>query len=321
MGAQPIRAGRAQLSETPIRLSRRFSAPSPNSASPPGSIAEGLERSLAGWTQRLGHMRKKVEQALLDHLAHRRIVVHGLAQEPGAVGDVALLVGRDPPVAVREAREQLPLREQVEQEVGGDDAQGPLEDHVVDRHEVDLGLAIAGIEAEPVVGLHQSLVEDVLERLAQNLARPRHVRGDRPGIRDHLVLEAGVELHVPDLVDELRREEAALLLVVLRQHQPDELGRDPLLGDHQRAEREVEELALGLVEPGPVGRVAAEVDVLGRPVGVLPVEVELLRVLEGCLRGHGVARNDRLPAMIFLVAGIGVRRARALSRFGPRRPR
>ncbi len=36
-----------------------------------------------------------------------------------------------------------------------------------------------------------------------------------------------------------------------------------------------------LLEPGPVGRVPAQVDVLGRPVGVLPVQVELLRILEG----------------------------------------
>lgn len=35
-----------------------------------------------------------------------------------------------------------------------------------------------------------------------------------------------------------------------------ELGRDPLLGDHQRAEGEVEEVALALLEARPVVRVA-----------------------------------------------------------------
>ena len=45
------------------------------------------------------------------------------------------------------------------------------------------------------------------------------VGGDRRRVGDHLVLEARVELHVADLVDQLGREEAALLLVVLGQDQ------------------------------------------------------------------------------------------------------
>src|SRR5881275_2209289 len=52
-----------------------------------------------------------------------------------------------------------------------------------------------------------------------------------PRVGDYLVLKASVELHVPDLVDELGREKRALLLVVLGQDEAAELGRDPLLGD------------------------------------------------------------------------------------------
>jgi hypothetical protein len=46
---------------------------------------------------------------------------------------------------------------------------------------------------------------------------------DRPGIGDHLVLEAGIELHVAHLVDELRRQVAPLLLVVLSEDEAAEL--------------------------------------------------------------------------------------------------
>ena len=101
------------------------------------------------------------------------------------------------------------------------------------------------------------------------------VGADRRRVGDHLVLEARVELHVADLVDELGREVAALLLVVLREHEPAELGRDPLLGDHQRAEGEVEEVALGLLEARPVGRVAAQVDVLAAQWACSQSQVEL----------------------------------------------
>jgi hypothetical protein len=103
------------------------------------------------------------------------------------------------------------------------------------------------------------------------------VRADRGRIRDHLVLEARVELHVPDLVDELRRQEAALLLVVLGEHESAELRRDPLLGDHQGAQHPVEKRSFLLGELPPIRPVACEIDVLRRPVRAFPVLIELLR--------------------------------------------
>ena len=176
----------------------------------------------------------------------------------------------------------------------GGQAEGALDDHVVDRHEVDLRLAVARLAREPGVRVHQRLVEDLAERIAEHLARARDVGGDRRGIGDHLVLEAGVELHVPDLVDELRREEGALLLVVLGQDEAAELGRDPLLGDHQRAQDPVEEVPFAVGQRFPVGAVALQVDVLRRPVGVLPVEVERLRVLES-EQGHAPSQSFSSP--------------------------
>ena len=54
------------------------------------------------------------------------------------------------------------------------------------------------------MGLNQGLVEDPLEGLAENLAGSRHMGRNRPRIRDHVVLEASVELHVANLIDQLR---------------------------------------------------------------------------------------------------------------------
>jgi hypothetical protein len=102
------------------------------------------------------------------------------------------------------------------------------------------------------VGSDQRVVEDPPEGLAEQLAGPGDVVADRRRIGDDLVLKPGIELHVSDLVDELGREEAALLLVVLGQDQPAELGRDPLFGDHQGAEDEEEELPLRLIDGRPL---------------------------------------------------------------------
>jgi hypothetical protein len=53
---------------------------------------------------------------------------------------------------------------------------GLLADHrVVDRHEPDLGLAVGGIEPEPVVRPDQRLVEDLLEGIAEYLTGAHHV--------------------------------------------------------------------------------------------------------------------------------------------------
>jgi hypothetical protein len=68
--------------------------------------------------------------------------------------------------------------------------------------------------------------------------------GDRLWIGDHLVLEACVELHVPGLVDLLRGEKGDFLLAAARPHEARELRRDPLLGDHQRAQHEGDERAV-----------------------------------------------------------------------------
>ena len=58
--------------------------------------------------------------------------------------------------------------------MGGGDPERALDDHVVDRDEVHLGLAVAGLAPQAVVRLHERLVEDLAERLAQHLAGARH---------------------------------------------------------------------------------------------------------------------------------------------------
>ena len=65
--------------------------------------------------------------------------------------------------------------------------------------------------------------------------------GDRCGFGDRFVLESGVELHVAGLVDLLGGEEAGFFLAFGGHDEAGELGRDPLLGDHQRRQRPVDE--------------------------------------------------------------------------------
>ena len=84
-----------------------------------------------------------------------------------------------------------------------------------------------------LVGLDQRLVEDLAEGRRDLSPGSLDVGGDRRRRVDDLVLEAGVELHVPGLVDLLGGEEGRLLLGAVGADQAGELGRDPLLGDHQ----------------------------------------------------------------------------------------
>ena len=88
------------------------------------------------------------------------------------------------PVAVHEPGQHAALAQEVEQEVRGGDPERSLDDHVVDRHEVDLRLAVARVAAQPVVGVDERLVEDLPERRrraprARARRAPRSRRGRR----------------------------------------------------------------------------------------------------------------------------------------------
>ncbi len=131
---------------------------------------------------------------------------------------------------------------------------------MVQGDEADFGCEVAGCGDKPFVGVDKGDIEDLAERIGHVLAGSSHMRTDHVGSGDHLVLEAGIELHVPRFVDLPGREERGFLLRSVRSDQPRELGRDPLLGDHQRSEREQQRLALLGAEPRPLGVVGVEVD-------------------------------------------------------------
>ena len=60
----------------------------------------------------------------------------------------------------------------------------------------------------------------------------------------------------------------------------------------------MEEIPLRARETGPARRIVREVDVLGRPVGVLPIEVEVLRGLQVDVLGGAHARSGIRARMI-----------------------
>ena len=128
--------------------------------------------------------------------------------------------------------------------------------------------------------LHERLVEELTERVRDLLPGALDVGGDRLRLGDHLVAEARVELHVARLVDLLGREEGRLLLRRVGGHEAGELGRDALLGDHQRGQREVDDLAQGRLHLRPLLPVVREVDREGAPLGLLPAAIERLRVVQ-----------------------------------------
>ena len=99
---------------------------------------------------------------------------------------------------------------------------------------------------------------------------------DRRRVGDHLILKARVELHVAGLVDLLGSEEGRFLLAAVGPDQPRELGRDPLLGDHQRGEHPEDQAAVLAAQLLPLLGIGGEVDLERAPLAFLPVAVELL---------------------------------------------
>jgi hypothetical protein len=138
----------------------------------------------------------------------------------------------------------------------------------------------AGVRDELVVQLDERAGEQLAEGVRHLLAGSLYVGGDRLRLGDHLVAEAGVELHVARLVDLLGCEEGRLLLRGVRGDKARELGRDALLGDHQRGQREVDDLAEARLQLWPLLTVGRQVDLERAPLLVLPAAVERLRVIQ-----------------------------------------
>ena len=83
---------------------------------------------------------------------------------------MTLLVVVDVGVARDEARQQVVVPQVPRDELERGEAEGRLDQQVVDGHELDLGARVPGVGRQPCVGLHERLVEDHLERVAQLLA-------------------------------------------------------------------------------------------------------------------------------------------------------
>ena len=88
-----------------------------------------------------------------------------------------------------------------------------------------------------------------------------------------LVLEAGVELHVPRLVDLLGREERRFLLTAEGSHEAGELRCDPLLCDHQRGEDVEDQIAIIAGHLRPLAGITGQIDPERRPLRVLPTPI------------------------------------------------
>ena len=95
-----------------------------------------------------------------------------LLQEPGAVGDVAVLVLGDLLKAEMVAGEDAPALHPAGLEVLAGERERALDDHVVDHHEVDLGLDVAWVVDKRLVGVDEVLVEERDVMLVELLAAP-----------------------------------------------------------------------------------------------------------------------------------------------------
>ena len=242
------------------------------------------------WRQRRRHRGEERAQRRPHDVSQTGVTADGLAQEPGAVRDVPLLVVMDLRIPVHEATEQSHPLEVAGDEVERGEAQRALDHHVVGRDEGDLRVRVPRLGHEPLVRLDQGLVEDRGERRRELFARAGHVLADRPGIGNHLVLIARVELHVARLVHLLGGQERGLLLGAVGGDQSRELGGDALLRHHQRRERPEDEGAVLARHRPPLVRVGLQIDRERAPLLLLPVAVQGLRIVQvDFVAGHGAS--------------------------------
>src|SRR3954452_22206729 len=97
-------------------------------------------------------------------------------------------------------------------------------------------------------------------------------------------------LHVAGLVDLLRGQEGRLLVGVGGHDETGELGGDPLLGDHQRRQRPVDEALVLVAQLAlPLVAIGLEADRPGVPLLLLPVAVEGLRIVQVDSRARMIA--------------------------------
>ena len=104
-----------------------------------------------------------LDQRALDRLAVARVAPRHVAQEARAEGDVAVLVAGDVREALHEGRQRPLLLVVVDDEVLAGEGEHPLDDHVVDRHELDRALEVLGLARQAVGAALELLVEEVVE--------------------------------------------------------------------------------------------------------------------------------------------------------------
>ena len=255
-----------------------------------GACAERAGVRAVGGLQGVGDGGQQVDERRAHDVREPRVDRDGLLEKPRAVGDVAVLVVVDARVSLAKAREQTLALEHARRELEGRQPQRPLQDLVVDRDEGDLRRDVARIGDEALVRGDEPVVEERAKGVGDLRAGAGHVLGDHRRPRDD-VLKARVELHVACLVDLLGGEEGRLLLAGVRTDEPGELRRDALLGDHERAEDELDQRPVG--DRRPLLGVRAELDLERVPLRPLPVDVERLRVVQrrgSCHPMHPVSR-------------------------------
>ena len=118
-----------------------------------------------------------------------------------------MLVLGDQPEALDPAREDALALHEVGQEPLPGERERALDDHVVERHEVDLRLDVGGVLDQPLTPLDEHAVEHLDERRVEVLAGLREPVLECPVDAEHLLVEAVEVLRVARLVDLLRGQE------------------------------------------------------------------------------------------------------------------
>ena len=148
---------------------------------------------------------------------------------------------------------------------------------MVERHEVDLRLDVAGVLDQALAPVDEHPVEHLDERRVEVLARPLQAILEGAVQAEHLLVEAVEVLGVARLVDLLGGQEGLFALTLVGHHETRELRGHALLADEERGQVPRHLLAQLAVQARPVLLVLGEVDRVRLPVLALPQLIQLLR--------------------------------------------
>ncbi len=171
-----------------------------------------------------------------------------------------MLVLGDQLEALHPARQDLLAFHVVGQEPLAGERERALDDHVVERHEVDLRLDVARAFDEAPTPVDEHAVEHLDERRIQIGARPVEAILEGAVDAEDLLVEAVEVLRVARLVDLLGGQERLFALALVGHHQARELRRDALLADEERRQVPREPATQVGVHLLPVAAVLRQVD-------------------------------------------------------------